>query len=344
MKVVLFCGGFGMRLREYSESIPKPLVEIGDRPILWHIMKYYAHYGHTDFVLCLGWRARAFKQYFLEYDECVSNDFTLSFGPERRGAGDRRGDAGGRGGGANAGGGANPAGGRRHSRRVHLAARDLEDWNITFVDTGTTSSIGERLRAVRPHLDGEETFLANYADGLSDLHLPDLVRFHRDRGATASFVTVKPSQTFHTVDMDDDGRVRGLRDVTQTDTWINAGFFVLNREIFDVLGPGEDLVAEPLDRLAAAGRLSAKRYEGFWGCMDTFKEKQMLDDLYAGGNAPWEVWRRPAAAAEAPGRPAVRRSGKPPAKSPDKSPAKPPGEAAGRRAGRAVTAAAAVGD
>ncbi|NNJ24988.1 sugar phosphate nucleotidyltransferase [Alienimonas chondri] len=279
MKVVLFCGGFGMRLREYSESIPKPLVEIGDRPILWHIMKYYAHYGHTDFILCLGWRARAFKQYFLEYDECVSNDFTLSFGPERRGVGERRGAE------------TTAAGGRRHSRRVHLAGRDLEDWNITFVDTGTTASIGERLRAVRPHLDGEETFLANYADGLADLHLPDLVRFHREREATASFLTVKPSQTFHTVDMDERGQVRELRDVTQTDTWINAGFFVLDQAIFEALRPGEDLVAEPLERLAHAGRLSALRYEGFWGCMDTFKEKQMLDDLYADGNAPWEVWR-----------------------------------------------------
>ena len=286
MKVVLFCGGFGMRLREYSESIPKPLVEIGDRPILWHIMKYYAHFGHTEFVLCLGWRARAFKQYFLEYDECVSNDFTLSFGPERRGMDDRRerGDA--------------AARRARHTRRVHLAARDLEDWNITFVDTGTASSIGERLRAVRPHLDGERTFLANYGDGLSDLHLPDLVEFHRRRGSTASFMTVKPSQTFHTVEMDADGRVSRLAAVTDTETWINAGFFVFERGIFDVLGPGEDLVAEPLDRLAKRGQLSALRHDGFFGCMDTFKEKQMLDDLYAGGDAPWELWR--GAAGESP--------------------------------------------
>ncbi|MFH5804230.1 sugar phosphate nucleotidyltransferase [Alienimonas sp. DA493] len=292
MKVVLFCGGFGMRLREYSESIPKPLVEIGDRPILWHIMKYYAHFGHTDFILCLGWRARAFKRYFLEYDECVSNDFTLSFGPERRGLGDRRGGDG-------SGEGGTPETGRRHSRRVQLAARDLHDWNITFVDTGTTSSIGERLRAVRSHLEGEETFLANYADGLSDVDLPTLIDFHQRQRAAATFMTVKPSQTFHTVDMTPDGRVRELKAVTETETWINAGFFVLNREVFDVLGPGEDLVAEPIDRLAKAGKVSAMKHEGFFGCMDTFKEKQMLDDLYAGGHAPWELWRHGAAAADA---------------------------------------------
>ena len=276
-----------MRLREYSESIPKPLVEIGDRPILWHIMKYYAHFGHKDFILCLGWRARAFKQYFLDYDECVSNDFTLSFGPERRGLNDRRG--GGRDGDAAAP--QIPQQARRHSRRVQLAARDLHDWNITFCDTGTASSIGERLRAVQPHLEGEEMFLANYADGLSDVHLPSLIDFHQRQRATASFMAVKPSQTFHTVHMGDDGKVNELKAVTDTDTWINAGFFVLNRGVFDVLGPGEDLVAEPMDRLARAGRLSALKYDGFFGCMDTFKEKQMLDDLYAGGDAPWELWR-----------------------------------------------------
>ncbi|QDT14142.1 sugar phosphate nucleotidyltransferase [Alienimonas californiensis] len=298
MKVVLFCGGFGMRLREYSESVPKPLVEIGDRPILWHIMKYYAHFGHTDFILCLGWRARAFKRYFLEYDECVSNDFTLSFGPERRGLADRRG------GDAPVEGRADAAGaesGRRHSRRVQLAARDLHDWNITFVDTGTTSSIGERLRAVRPHLEGEETFLANYADGLSDVNLDSLISFHKRQRAAVTFMTVKPSQTFHTVDMAEDGRVRELKAVTDTETWINAGFFVLNHEVFDVLGPGEDLVAEPIDRLAKAGKVSALKHDGFFGCMDTFKEKQMLDDLYAGGQAPWELWRQSPAATEADG-------------------------------------------
>jgi glucose-1-phosphate cytidylyltransferase len=291
MKVVLFCGGFGMRLREYSESIPKPLVEIGDRPILWHIMKYYAHFGHTEFILCLGWRARAFKQYFLEYDECVSNDFTLSFGTERRGLENRRA--------SDESAARDDRTRQRHSRRVQLAARDLHDWKITFCDTGTSSSIGERLRAVRPHLEGEETFLANYADGLSDVDLNSLIEFHQRRRSAATFMTVKPSQTFHTVHMNDDGRVNELKAVTDTETWINAGFFVLNQSVWDVLGPGEDLVAEPLDRLAKAGKLSALKHDGFFGCMDTFKEKQMLDDLYAGGNAPWELWRPDVAPAPA---------------------------------------------
>jgi glucose-1-phosphate cytidylyltransferase len=257
MKVVLFCGGFGTRLREYSESIPKPMVPIGYRPILWHVMKYYAHYGHKDFILCLGFKADVVKRYFLEYDECASNDFVLSRGG-----------------------------------RVDLLASDTHDWTITFVDTGTRAKIGERLLAVRPHLDGEETFLANYSDGLSDVHLPDLVDFHRKQDAVATFLTVKPSQSFHTVQVGPDGVVNRLEAVTETDTWINAGFFVLQHEVFDYLHEGEELVGEAFGRLIGERRLCAARYDGFFGCMDTFKEKQQLDDMHARGETPWEVWKR----------------------------------------------------
>ena len=258
MKVVLFCGGFGMRLREYSESVPKPMVPIGYRPILWHIMKYYAHFGHKDFILCLGWKADVIKKYFLNYDECVSNDFVLSGGGE-----------------------------------VDLLASDTHDWTITFVDTGTQANIGERLRAVRPYLDGEDTFLANYADGLSDAPLPELIDLHHQQDAVATCLAIKPMQSFHTIHCESDSCVSSIESMTAGDSWINAGFFVLQHEIFDYLKAGEELVSEPFQRLIAQRKLFAKRYHGFFGCMDTFKEKQQLDDLYASGEAPWEVWKRP---------------------------------------------------
>ena len=256
MKVVLFCGGFGMRMREYSESVPKPMVHVGNRPILWHIMKYYAHYGHKDFVLCLGWQADVVKRYFLEYDECISNDFVLSGG----------------------------------GRDVELMHSDIQDWRITFVDTGTQSNIGERLRAVRDHVAGEEMFLANYTDGLCDLHLPDMIDAFRERGTVASFLSVPPTQSFHAIRADKTGTVSGIQPVAETGMLMNGGFFVLRNEFFDYLGEGEELVEEPFQRLIAKGQLSTYTYDGFWSCMDTFKEKQVLDDLYAAGTPPWAVW------------------------------------------------------
>ncbi len=259
MKVVLFCGGFGMRLREYSESIPKPMIKIGYRPILWHIMKYYAHFGHRDFILCLGWKANVIKEYFLNYNECVSNDFVFSGG----------------------------------GRDIELINRDIHDWKITFVDTGILANIGERLQAVRPYLAGEKTFLANYADGLTDAPLPEIIDFHHRQNAVGTFLSVKPVQSFHTVLLGDQGEVRMIRAVDKSDLWINAGFFVLDQSIFDFMRPGEELVLEPFERLIAEQKLYAMKYHGFWGCMDTFKEKQQLEDMYARGEAVWEVWKNP---------------------------------------------------
>jgi glucose-1-phosphate cytidylyltransferase len=264
MKVVLFCGGFGMRLREFSESIPKPMVNIGYRPILWHVMKYYAHFGHKDFILCLGWKADVIKEYFLKYDECLSNDFVLTSG----------------------------------GAQVDLLASDIHDWKITFVDTGSTSNIGQRLLSVERHLVGEETFLANYSDGLTDLHLPNLVGFHDEQRAAATFLAVRPNQSFHTVTMNGDGSVRRIEAIGESDVWMNGGYFVLGREIFDHLRQGEELVVEPFQRLIDQKRLAALKYEGFWGCMDTYKEKQRLDDMYARGDAPWELWKQPLAPPE----------------------------------------------
>jgi glucose-1-phosphate cytidylyltransferase len=257
MKVVLFCGGLGARLKEYSETIPKPMVTIGYRPILWHVMKYYAHYGHRDFILCLGYRGDAIKQYFMNYDEWLSNDFQLSGG----------------------------------GRQVTLHGRDIDDWKITFVDTGQHANVGQRLRAVEPYLEDEEMFLANYADGLSDLPLPEYLDFFQAQDKIASFVCVRPSQTFHVVSVDDGGAVQDIRHAASAGLWINGGFFVLRRQIFDAIGEGEELVHEPFRRLIDKKQLAAYRYTGFWICMDTFKDKQILDDMAARGPAPWEIWR-----------------------------------------------------
>lgn len=257
MKVVLFCGGFGMRLREVSESIPKPMVPIGYRPIIWHLMKYYAHYGHKEFILCLGYKADMFKSYFLNYDECISNDFVLD----------------------------------GKTGKPTLLHTDIHDWKITFVDTGTHANIGMRLKAVEKHLEGEEAFLANYSDGLSDLPLDKFLEHFRQQGKIASFLCVSPAQSFHTVSFRPDGSVEDIVDMTKAGLSINGGFFAFRREIFDHIKPGEELVHQPFKRLIEKRELAAYRYEGFWGAMDTFKDKQQLDDLYAKGSAPWEVWR-----------------------------------------------------
>lgn len=257
MRVVLFCGGMGMRLREYSESIPKPMVNIGPRPILWQLMKYYAHFGHKDFILCLGWKGSVIKDYFLNYNECLSNDFVI-----------------------------------RTGGRVDLLGSDIQDWTITFVDTGQTTNVGERLRAVEPYLEGEDVFLANYSDGLTDLHLPNVIDYFYERRSIATFLGVRPRQSFHVVNTNGDGLVTDLTPIQESGLWMNAGFFVLRSEIFEYLGEGEDLVLEPFQRLMARKELSIFHYEGFWGCMDTYKEKQLLDDMYSSGQRPWEVWKQ----------------------------------------------------
>jgi glucose-1-phosphate cytidylyltransferase len=264
MKVVIFCGGLGMRLREAGDDIPKPMVPIGTRPILWHLMKYYAHYGHKDFILCLGYRADAIKKYFLNYEETSSNDFVLSNG----------------------------------GREIELMNRDISDWRITFADTGVTSNIGQRLMAVRNYLKGEDAFLANYADGLTDMHLPTVIdRFHSG-GKIANFVSIRPNLSFHAVSARPDGGVSEIRPVMETDLRVNCGFFLFRRQIFDFMRPGEELVQEPFARLIKANQLLTHQHTGFAASMDTFKDKQHFDDLYSKGRAPWEVWRKDAETTE----------------------------------------------
>jgi glucose-1-phosphate cytidylyltransferase len=235
VKVVLFCGGLGMRIRAASEAVPKPLVTVGARPILWHIMRYYAHWGHDEFILCLGYQGEAIERYF-------------------------------------AGEGREPG------------------WRVTCVQTGLDACIGERLRSVRRYVEGEAAFLANYADGLSDFPLPSLIDRLVASDKIAAFLSVRPSLTCHFVEAGEDGTVTAITPPERAPLRINGGYFVFRPTIFDYLHAGEDLVAEPFRRLTEARKLLAHAYDGFWKNMDTFKDKQALDELHANGSAPWQVW------------------------------------------------------
>jgi glucose-1-phosphate cytidylyltransferase len=257
MKVVLFCGGLGTRLREHSDTIPKPLVNVGHRPILWHLMRYYAHYGHKEFILCLGYRGDLIREYFLNYNECMSNDFVFADG----------------------------------GKKIELLTRDLDDWRITFVDTGLQSNIGQRLQRARKYLGNDEMFMANYADGLSDLPLDKHVADFQRRGVTASFVAVPTAQSFHGVQSDDGGIVTGFGPMRDSSFSINAGFFCLRRNIFDYMEEGDELVEKPFQRLIAKGKLAVFRYQGFWQSMDTFKDKLTFDSMDGRGECPWMVWK-----------------------------------------------------
>ncbi len=253
MKVVLFCGGLGMRMGEREDRLPKPMITIGDRPILWHIMKYYATFGFTDFILCLGYRAEAIKEYFLNYREELTNDFVLEDG----------------------------------GRRIELLSRDIDNWSITFVNTGLQSPIGQRLKKVEPYIGDDELFLANYSDVLTDAPLPDMIETLTRSDKTALFLASHPTYTFHLISLDEQNRVQTMEDVTKSGIWINAGYFVFRREIFDLIQEGEDLVEEPFHRLIEQGKLIAYPYDGFWAPMDTMKDRTILENLLESGKAPW---------------------------------------------------------
>ena len=257
MKVVLFCGGLGMRMRETATSLaPKPMGMVGERPLLWHVMRYYAHFGHTDFILCLGYGATAIKDYFLNYDETRSNDFVLE----------------------------------NSARDMKLFSTDISNWRITFVDTGLRSEIGERLRRVRRHVDGEEMFMANYADVLTNAPLPDMTARFEASNAVASLLAVPPQSSHHVVDIDSDGlitQVTLMRDLRQ---WENGGYFILRPEIFDYLHENEDLVEDALMRLVPQRRLLAYPHKGYWSPADTVKERAQLEDMYHKGTCPWMIW------------------------------------------------------
>jgi glucose-1-phosphate cytidylyltransferase len=257
LKVVLFCGGMGLRLRDHAEALPKPIVSIGHRPLIWHVMKYYAHYGQKDFVLCLGYKSEVIKEYFLRYNEAISNDFVMSEG----------------------------------GKSLRLLGADIQDWTITFAETGLNANIGQRLKAVERYLHGEELFLANYSDGLTDYPLPSMLEHFKQSGKVAAFLCVQPPQSFHVVSLADEHRVTSIQHISRSGLYINGGYFIFKKAIFDYMRDGEELVEEPFRRLAAEGLLGGYRHDGFWLPMDTFKDRQVLEDMFSRGSAPWEVWK-----------------------------------------------------
>jgi glucose-1-phosphate cytidylyltransferase len=256
MKVVLFCGGLGMRMRDGVSNAPKPMAMIGERPLLWHVMRYYAHFGHKDFILCLGYGGSVVKDYFLNYDETRSNDFVLENG----------------------------------ARDVSLFSTDISDWRISFVDTGLHSPIGERLRRVRHLVEGEDMFLANYADVLTDAPLSDMVERFAATDTVASLLAGPMQSSHHVVDVADDGRITRILPVRELRQWENGGYFVLRPGIFDVLGVGEDLVDDALGRLVPEGRVLAYPYKGFWTAADTVKDRALLEEMYNRAQCPWMLW------------------------------------------------------
>ncbi len=253
MKVVLFCGGLGTRIREYSESVPKPMIPVGHQPILWHVMNYYSQHGHSDFVLCLGYKANVIKEFFLNYKPQIFSDCVVS----------------------------------QCGSKVDLLSEIKNDWRISLIDTGIWRNIGQRLWAVRDHVKDEEMFLANYSDGLTDVDLDEMVDKFKKSNKIASFVAIRPPLTYHLADIDTHGNVRELCSSDCSDFWINGGYFLFRREIFDYMKEGEELVLEPFRRLIEADKLMAFKHEGFWRAMDTLKDRQILEDMVEHGKMPW---------------------------------------------------------
>jgi glucose-1-phosphate cytidylyltransferase len=251
MKVVLFCGGLGTRIREFSEAVPKPMIPIGHEPVLWHVMQYYSHYGHRDFVLCIGYKATVIKDFFLGYKPQTYADCIVS--------GDK----------------------------VEILGKPQEDWRVALIDTGVWRNIGERLWAVRQHVQNEDMFLANYSDGLTDVDLTEMVARFKQSGKVACFLAVPPPMTFHLADIDASGQVRAMRSSEDADIWINGGYFIMRPEIFDYIREGEDLVVGAFRRLIEADQLLAYKYKGFWRAMDTLKDRQVLEDMVERGHMPW---------------------------------------------------------
>lgn len=256
MKVILLAGGLGTRLREETEFRPKPMVEIGGRPVLWHIMKLFGHYGHTDFIVCSGYRGEVIKDYFMNY-EARTRDFTVHLGSLA--ATEFHGD------------------------------HDESAWSVTVVDTGAETMTGGRVKRVEPFAQGERV-LVTYGDGLSDVDINELVAFHEAHGRLATVTTVRPLSRFGIMDMADDGRVLNFREKPVSEDYVNAGFFIFEPEVFKYLNSDCVLEREPLEALARDGELYAFRHDGYFQPMDTYREFEMLNNEWASGSAPWKVW------------------------------------------------------
>lgn len=256
MKAVILAGGLGTRLREETEFRPKPMVEIGGKPILWHLMKLFAHHSITDFVVPIGYRGEVIRDYFLNY-EARTNDFTIRLG---------------------------------HVHQIEYHNSHLETgWQVTVVDTGAETLTGGRVQQIQRYVAGER-FMTTYGDGLADVDIGKLLAFHEGHGKLATMTIVQPLSRFGIVEVDAGGMVRSFREKPRTDDWVNAGFFVFEPGVFDHLRPDTPLEREPLEALADAGELAAFTHDGFFQPMDTYREFTMLNELWSEGSAPWKVW------------------------------------------------------
>lgn len=259
MKTVILCGGQGTRLREETEYRPKPLVEVGGRPILWHILKTYSHYGHRDFVLCLGYRGNMIKDYFLSY-EAMTNDFTICLGAQ-------------------------------HAIQYH-GAHNEQDFHVTLADTGMNAMTGSRVKQIERYIGDDDTFMVTYGDGIADIDIGALLDFHRSHDRIATVTSVRPISRYGLLDFDTRQQVLRFAEKPNDDGWISAGYFVFNRRVFDYLSDDPATVLErgPLERLTQEGQLMAFRHEGFFFAMDTYREYLYLNELWDSGQAPWKVW------------------------------------------------------
>ncbi len=260
MKVVILCGGYGTRIRDVADNIPKPMIPIGGMPILWHIMRYYAHWGRNEFVLCLGYQGNAIKNYFLNY-EAFSNDFTLELG--------------------------------QHNK-IEFHTRHLEaGWKITLAETGLNTMTGSRVRKIAKYIGNDKNFMLTYGDGVGNIDIKELFKFHESHGKIFTVTGVRPPSRFGELTCGENGLVTGFNEKPQTsDGLISGGYFVCRREIFDYLGAGDGEVLEqqPMRRLVKDGQMMVYKHEGFWQPMDTAREYQMLNDAYESGQAPWKLW------------------------------------------------------
>ena len=258
MKIVILCGGLGTRLREETEFRPKPMVKIGSKPILWHIMKIFAHYGYNDFILALGYKGAMVKEYFYNYD-VLNNDFTIELGKEKK---------------------------------IELHSNNTEkDWRITLADTGDKTLKGARLKRIQRYIDDDQ-FMMTYGDGIANVDIKALLEFHRNHGKLATVTGINPSSRFGELKIKDD-QVESFNEKPKKDTGlINGGFFIFNRGIFDYLSEGEncDLEIGPLEKIAAEGQLMVYKHRGFWACMDTIRDMEYLNNLWNMNRAFWKIW------------------------------------------------------
>jgi glucose-1-phosphate cytidylyltransferase len=257
MQVVILCGGYGTRLREETEFRPKPLVEVGGRPILWHIMKLYAHYGFRNFVLCLGYRGNMIKEYFLNY-EAMNNDFTICLG--------------------------------KQNHITYHNAHNEQDFNVTLADTGQDTLTGGRVKHVAKYVT-DDLFMATYGDGVADININALLDYHHAHGCLATMSTFRPLSRYGLLDVASNGQILHFEEKPISEGWANIGFFVFDRRVFDYLHMDEGpLEGELLQRLAREGQLMAYRHTGFFFAMDTYREYKHLNDLWNCNQAPWKVW------------------------------------------------------